>query len=58
MFTTGFDAGDNGGKPVRLVREDGTPIRPEDVSIGGQMTVFPGIRAAARPTSTPTRRRC
>ena len=30
-------------KPVRLTREDGTPIRPEDVSVGGQMTVFPGI---------------
>ena len=30
-------------KGVRLVRDDLTPIRPEDVSIGGQMTVFPGI---------------
>ena len=30
---TGFD----------LVRDDGTPIRPEEISIGGQMTVFPGI---------------
>jgi ubiquinol-cytochrome c reductase iron-sulfur subunit len=28
---------------VRLVRDDMTPIRPEEVSIGGQMTVFPGI---------------
>jgi ubiquinol-cytochrome c reductase iron-sulfur subunit len=26
-----------------LTREDGSPIRPEDVSVGGQMTVFPGI---------------
>ena len=42
---------------VRLVREDGTPIRPEDVSVGGQMTVFPGIPGGAT-TSTPTRRRC
>ncbi|GAA5184048.1 ubiquinol-cytochrome c reductase iron-sulfur subunit [Rugosimonospora acidiphila] len=33
----------NNGKPIRLVRDDLTPIRPEDVSIGGQMTVFPGI---------------
>jgi ubiquinol-cytochrome c reductase iron-sulfur subunit len=32
-------------KGVRLVRDDLTPIRPEDVSIGGQMTVFPGIPA-------------
>src|SRR5215475_4717953 len=31
------------GKGIRLVRDDLTPIRPEDVSIGGQMTVFPGI---------------
>jgi ubiquinol-cytochrome c reductase iron-sulfur subunit len=28
---------------VRLVRHDGTPIRPEDVSVGGQMTVFPDV---------------
>jgi ubiquinol-cytochrome c reductase iron-sulfur subunit len=28
---------------VRLVRDDMTPIRPEDVSVGGQMTVFPGV---------------
>jgi ubiquinol-cytochrome c reductase iron-sulfur subunit len=33
----------NNGKPIRLVRGDMTPIRPEDVSVGGQMTVFPGI---------------
>ncbi|MGK5684673.1 cytochrome bc1 complex Rieske iron-sulfur subunit [Actinoplanes sp. URMC 104] len=43
MFTTGFNPGHNGGKLVRLVRDDGTPIRPEDVSTGGQMTVYPGI---------------
>jgi len=30
-----------------LVREDGSPIRPEDVSVGGQMTVFPGIPGGA-----------
>jgi ubiquinol-cytochrome c reductase iron-sulfur subunit len=33
----------NNGQPIRLVRDDLTPIRPEDVSVGGQMTVFPGI---------------
>ncbi|GAB2590946.1 ubiquinol-cytochrome c reductase iron-sulfur subunit [Paractinoplanes abujensis] len=42
MYHTGFDPVPNGG-PVRLTREDGSPIRPEDVSTGGQMTVFPGI---------------
>jgi ubiquinol-cytochrome c reductase iron-sulfur subunit len=47
MFRTGFDPVPNGGKPVRLTRDDGTPIRPEDVSIGGQMTVFPGIPGGA-----------
>jgi ubiquinol-cytochrome c reductase iron-sulfur subunit len=44
LFHTGFDAAQfNDGKPVRLVREDGTPIRPEDVSVGGQLTAFPGV---------------
>jgi quinol---cytochrome c reductase iron-sulfur subunit len=43
MFHTGFDPVPNDGKPVRLTREDGTPIRPDDVSVGGQITVFPGI---------------
>ena len=28
---------------VRLTRKDGTPIRPEEVSAGGQITVFPGV---------------
>ncbi|WFE94061.1 Rieske 2Fe-2S domain-containing protein [Micromonospora sp. WMMD987] len=41
MFTTGFAPA--GGKKIRLVREDGRPIRPADVSAGGQLTVFPGI---------------
>jgi ubiquinol-cytochrome c reductase iron-sulfur subunit len=45
MFTTGWSPRD--GQPVRLTREDGTPIRPEDVSVGGQMTVFPGIPEGA-----------
>ena len=43
LFHTGFDPVANGGNLVRLTREDGTPIRPEDVSVGGQITVFPGI---------------
>ena len=47
MFSTGFNPANNGGKLVRLSREDGTPIRPDDVSTGGQMTVFPGIPGGA-----------
>jgi ubiquinol-cytochrome c reductase iron-sulfur subunit len=47
MYSTGFHPTNNGGKPVRLSREDGSPIRPEDVSTGGQMTVFPGIPGGA-----------
>jgi ubiquinol-cytochrome c reductase iron-sulfur subunit len=47
MFRTGFDPVANNGAKVRLTREDGTPIRPEDVSVGGQMTVFPGIPGGA-----------
>ena len=43
MFTHRLRPGGNGGKLIRLTREDGTPIRPEDVSVGGQITVFPGI---------------
>ncbi|SHN42274.1 ubiquinol-cytochrome c reductase iron-sulfur subunit [Cryptosporangium aurantiacum] len=37
LWTTGFKEG------VRLVRDDGTPIRPGEVSAGGLETVFPGI---------------
>ena len=47
LLTTGWDPEHNGGKKVELVREDGTPIRPEDVSVGGQMTVFPGVPGGA-----------
>jgi ubiquinol-cytochrome c reductase iron-sulfur subunit len=56
MFHTGFDPVPNGGKLVRLTREDGTPIRPEDVSVGGQITVFPGIPGGAtnRYADSPT----
>ncbi|MEH1168370.1 Rieske 2Fe-2S domain-containing protein [Micromonospora sp. CPCC 205539] len=42
MFTTGFAAAE-GGQRIRLVREDGRPVRPADISSGGQLTVFPGI---------------
>ena len=43
MFHTGFDPVPNGGKPVRLTRDNGQPLRPSDVSVGGQLTVFPGV---------------
>jgi ubiquinol-cytochrome c reductase iron-sulfur subunit len=43
MFhNTGFRPRPDGEK-IRLVRENETPIRPEEVSVGGQITVFPGI---------------
>jgi len=47
MYRTGFNPVPNGNKPVRLTREDGSPIRPEDVSAGGQLTVYPGIPGGA-----------
>ncbi|MGH3737057.1 MAG: cytochrome bc1 complex Rieske iron-sulfur subunit [Micromonosporaceae bacterium] len=47
LMHTGFDPKLNDGKPVRLVHQEGTPIRPEDVSVGGQLTVFPGIPGGA-----------
>ncbi|MEV1287870.1 Rieske 2Fe-2S domain-containing protein [Micromonospora sp. NPDC049679] len=50
MFTTAWaPAKQEGGgqKLIRLTREDGTPIRPDDVSTGGQMTVFPGVPGGA-----------
>jgi ubiquinol-cytochrome c reductase iron-sulfur subunit len=47
LFRTGWDPtapyNPNPGAPIALARQDGTKIRPEDVSVGGQMTVFPGI---------------
>jgi ubiquinol-cytochrome c reductase iron-sulfur subunit len=44
LMHTGWDNKlTNNGQPIRLVRDDMTPIRPEEVSVGGQMTVFPGI---------------
>jgi quinol---cytochrome c reductase iron-sulfur subunit len=47
LFHTGWDPSLNGGNPVALTRADGTRIRPEDVSVGGQITVFPGIPGGA-----------
>ena len=47
LLTTGWNPQNNAGNKVQLVRDDGTPVRPEDVSVGGQMTVFPGIPGGA-----------
>ncbi|RGC68032.1 Arsenite oxidase subunit AioB precursor [Micromonospora sp. MW-13] len=54
MFTTGFAPA--AGKKIRLVREDGRPIRPADISAGGQLTVFPGIEhgVSNRHADSPT----
>lgn len=56
LFRTGFDPKANNGELVRLTREDGTPLRPQDVSVGGQITVFPGIPGGAtnRYADSPT----
>ncbi|MEU4473757.1 Rieske 2Fe-2S domain-containing protein [Micromonospora sp. NPDC023888] len=55
MFTTGF-ASAEGGERIRLVREDGRPVRPADISSGGQLTVFPGIEhgVSNRHADSPT----
>jgi len=50
LFTTGWapiNEPGGGTRLVRMTRDDGTPIRPADVSVGGQMTVFPGIPEGA-----------
>ncbi|QOC90996.1 cytochrome bc1 complex Rieske iron-sulfur subunit [Micromonospora craniellae] len=54
MMTTGFAPQD--GQKIRLVREDGRPIRPADISVGGQITVFPGIEhgVSNRYADSPT----
>ncbi|MEU1397289.1 Rieske 2Fe-2S domain-containing protein [Micromonospora zamorensis] len=55
MFTTGFATAE-GGERIRLVREDGRPVRPADISAGGQLTVFPGIEhgVSNRHADSPT----
>jgi ubiquinol-cytochrome c reductase iron-sulfur subunit len=48
LMFTGWDKDrTNNGEDIRLVRQDGTPIRPADISVGGQLTVFPGIPGGA-----------
>jgi ubiquinol-cytochrome c reductase iron-sulfur subunit len=50
LLRTGFRKG------VRLILEDGTPVRPEHVSAGGFLTVFPDIPGGTtnRYASSPT----
>jgi ubiquinol-cytochrome c reductase iron-sulfur subunit len=54
MMTTGFTPRD--GQKIRLIREDGRPIRPADISAGGQITVFPGVEhgVSNRYADSPT----
>ncbi|TCB97860.1 Rieske (2Fe-2S) protein [Micromonospora zingiberis] len=54
LMTTGFAPRD--GQKIRLIREDGRPIRPADVSAGGQITVFPGVEhgVSNRYADSPT----
>jgi ubiquinol-cytochrome c reductase iron-sulfur subunit len=42
LFHTGWTPGPD-GQPIALARDDGTLIKPADVSVGGQMTVFPAL---------------
>jgi ubiquinol-cytochrome c reductase iron-sulfur subunit len=53
---TGWHPALNDNQPIRLVREDGRPIRPADVSVGGMVTAFPGIPGGAsnRYADSPT----
>ncbi len=37
----------NGGNPVRLMMKDGALVRPDMVSTGGQITVYPAIEGGA-----------
>jgi ubiquinol-cytochrome c reductase iron-sulfur subunit len=57
LFETGWSPALNGGNPVRLMHEDGKPIRPEDVSVGGQITAFPmtkdGLGATNKHADSP-----
>ncbi|HWG99571.1 MAG TPA: Rieske 2Fe-2S domain-containing protein [Pilimelia sp.] len=50
LLTTAFREG------IRLTHKDGSPIRPEEVSVGGQITVFPGVPGGAtnRHADSPT----
>lgn len=47
-LVTGFNGERyNDGRPVRLMLKDGTLVKPDMVSVGGQLTVFPAIEGGA-----------
>jgi len=48
LYTTPWKAG------VRLVREDGTPIKPADLKPGGLETVYPDVPHAVLASDAPT----
>ncbi|MGB9377412.1 MAG: Rieske 2Fe-2S domain-containing protein [Mycobacteriales bacterium] len=48
LYTTPWKAG------VRLVRDDGTPIKPADLKAGGFETVYPDVPHAKLRSDTPT----
>jgi ubiquinol-cytochrome c reductase iron-sulfur subunit len=43
LTKTGWHPDHNEGNPVRLMLKDGALVRPDMVSVGGQLTVFPAI---------------
>lgn len=45
LFETGWKPAN--GQRIQMMREDGSLVRPEDVSAGGQLTVFPNIPGGA-----------
>lgn len=48
LYTTPWKAG------LRLVREDGTPIKPADIKPGGLETVYPDVPHATLASDAPT----
>ncbi|WP_246498090.1 ubiquinol-cytochrome c reductase iron-sulfur subunit [Natronoglycomyces albus] len=47
LTKTGFHPDHNDGQPVRLMNMDGSQLRPDMVSVGGQVTAFPAIPGGA-----------
>ena len=41
------------GTKVRLVQQDGTPVRPSDMGAGAMITVFPGVPGGAKASDAP-----
>lgn len=47
LTKTGYHRDNNNGNPVRLMNLDGSQLRPDMVSLGGQITAFPAIEGGA-----------